>query len=147
MGLKIQQQQKDIYSRTGWVGAAPARGPCGKCACCFFWGRPRRCPWRAHAQSLLHQISSAPMQPLARRGCLRRRCRCARALRKAPLPLYFYRRGVPGLYNITKRWLISHRALSRGWGGGGDHTHAHQPLRPWPATSAYGFLASEKSKP
>ena len=30
--------------------------------------------------------------------------------------------------------------------GGGDHTRAHQPLRPWPAASAYGFLASEKSK-
>ena len=32
-------------------------------------------------------------------------------------------------------------------GGGGDHTRAHQPLRPRPAASAYGFLASEKSKP
>ena len=32
-------------------------------------------------------------------------------------------------------------------GGGGDHTRAHQPLRPWPAASVYGFLASEKSKP
>ena len=33
-------------------------------------------------------------------------------------------------------------------GGGGDHTRAHQPLlRPWPAASAYGFLAPEKSKP
>ena len=32
-------------------------------------------------------------------------------------------------------------------GGGGDHTRAHQPLRPWPAASAYGFLASKKSKP
>ena len=33
-----------------------------------------------------------------------------------------------------------------GPGGGGDHTRAHQPLRPWPAASAYGFLASEKIK-
>ena len=32
-------------------------------------------------------------------------------------------------------------------GGGGDHTRAHQPLRPWPTASAYGFLASEKSIP
>ena len=31
--------------------------------------------------------------------------------------------------------------------GGGDHTRAHQPLRPWPAASAHGFLAYKKSKP
>ena len=51
---------------------------------------------------------------------------------------------LPGLHNTTERWLISRRARLRDRGGGGDHTHAHQPLRPWPAASAYGFLASMK---
>ena len=31
-------------------------------------------------------------------------------------------------------------------GGGGDHTRAHHTLRPWPATSAYGFLASDRQE-
>ena len=39
---------------------------------------------------------------------------------------------MPGLHNTTKRRLISRWTLSRdrGVGGGGDHTRAHQPLRP-----------------
>ena len=46
-----------------------------------------------------------------------------------------------------KKTYLSPDSFERPGGGGGDHTRAHQSLSPWPAATAYGFLASEKSKP
>ena len=55
---------------------------------------------------------------------------------------------LPGLHNTTKFMVtyLSPDSFERP-GGGEDHALAHQPLRPWPAASVYGFLTSEKSKP
>ena len=55
---------------------------------------------------------------------------------------------LPGLHNTTKFMVtyLSPDSFERP-GGGGDHTHAHQPLCPWRADSAYSFLASDMSRP